>query len=162
MAASVQPLADLLDRLVDKLALPVLAACGGGSEPSASPGDSDPSGSGPGDEGSGDTDAGGTDPGGTEAGGTTIPVSDVPVGGGTILAAEMVVVTQPQEGDFKAFSARCTHQGCPVQTVEDGLIGCDCHGSRFSIEDGSVASGPAPSPLESLSVTVEGDAVVVG
>ena len=142
---------------VGGLALPVLAACGGGSEPSASPGNSDPSSGGSGGEGSG-----GTGSGGTESGGTSIPVSDVPVGGGTILAAEMVVVTQPEEGDFKAFSARCTHQGCPVQTVEDGLIGCNCHGSRFSIEDGSVASGPAPSPLESLSVSVEGDEVVVG
>jgi Rieske Fe-S protein len=94
-------------------------------------------------------------------GGATVLTSDVPVGGGTILAEEMVVVTQPTEGEFMAFSAVCTHQGCPVQSVRDGTINCQCHGSSFAIEDGSVANGPATRPLESKSVTVEGDSVRV-
>jgi Rieske Fe-S protein len=92
---------------------------------------------------------------------TTVATSDVPVGGGTILAEEMVVVTQPSEGEFVAFSAVCTHQGCPVQSVSDGTINCQCHGSAFAIEDGSVVNGPATRPLESKSVTVEGDSVRV-
>jgi Rieske Fe-S protein len=94
-------------------------------------------------------------------GGTTVATSDVPVGGGTILAEEMVVVTQPTDGEFMAFSAVCTHQGCPVQSVSDGTINCQCHGSAFAIEDGSVVNGPATRPLESKSVTVEGDSVRV-
>jgi Rieske Fe-S protein len=94
-------------------------------------------------------------------GGTTVATSDVPVGGGTILAEEMVVVTQPTEGEFMAFSAVCTHQGCPVQSVSDGTINCQCHGSAFAIEDGSVVNGPATRPLESKSVSVEGDSVRV-
>lgn len=130
------------------LAVPLLVACG--SDPA------DPSGSGSGP----DASSGGAS--GSAGGSTTLPTSEVPVGGGTILAEEMVVVTQPTEGEFQAFSARCTHQGCPVQTVSDGRIGCNCHGSAFSIKDGSVVSGPASSPLGKLSVNVEGDQLIVG
>jgi Rieske Fe-S protein len=45
--------------------------------------------------------------------------------------------------------------------VEDGLIMCPCHGSEFSIEDGSPVAGPAQSPLASKTVTVEGDKISV-
>lgn len=44
--------------------------------------------------------------------------SDIPEGGGTIFADEDVVVTQPETGDFKAFSATCTHQKCTLTSVE--------------------------------------------
>jgi Rieske Fe-S protein len=44
--------------------------------------------------------------------------SDVPEGGGTVFRDEKVVVTQPEPGDFKAFTAVCTHQGCLVDSVE--------------------------------------------
>jgi Rieske Fe-S protein len=83
------------------------------------------------------------------------------VGGGTIFADEQVVVTQPSEGEFKAFNTTCTHQGCPVQSVSDGTINCTCHGSKFSIEDGSPESGPATSALEEVSINVEGDSIVL-
>lgn len=91
----------------------------------------------------------------------TVSAADVPVGGGTILGEAKVVVTQPAEGQFKAFSAVCTHQGCPVQTITDGTINCPCHGSQFSLEDGSVVTGPATAPLTELAVTKDGDDVVV-
>jgi Rieske Fe-S protein len=89
------------------------------------------------------------------------PTADIAVGGGVIYADKMVVVTQPTAGDFKAFSAVCTHKGCTVAKVADGLITCACHGSQFSIEDGSVTTGPASSPLPAVPMTVEGDKVVV-
>jgi Rieske Fe-S protein len=85
--------------------------------------------------------------------------ADVPVGGGTIFKDEKVVVTQPQEGDFKAFSAICTHQNCTVGTVADGTIDCPCHKSKFKITDGSVVSGPATRPLPEQQITVEGDSI---
>ncbi len=71
------------------------------------------------------------------------------------------VITQPTRGKFKAFSKTCTHQGCPLASVSGGTINCDCHGSKFSIKDGSVANPPASSPLEEAKVTVAGGRVVV-
>ena len=70
-----------------------------------------------------------------------------------------VVVTQPTEGDFKAFSAVCTHQGCAVKSSTDGNIPCPCHGSTFSLEDGSVITGPATTGLEAVEIAVDGDAI---
>src|SRR5699024_5676356 len=63
----------------------------------------------------------------------SVPTSQVPVGGGTILADAPYVVTQPSAGEYKAFSQICTHQRCPVQKIQDGDILCLCHGSKFSI-----------------------------
>ncbi|MGX1544241.1 Rieske (2Fe-2S) protein [Streptomyces adustus] len=84
---------------------------------------------------------------------------DIPVGGGTIFAADQVVVTQPEKGEFKAFSNICTHRQCPVADVSDGTINCTCHGSRFRITDGSVAHPPATQPLPEKKITVEGDTI---
>ncbi|GLW09443.1 iron-sulfur protein [Microtetraspora sp. NBRC 13810] len=85
--------------------------------------------------------------------------ADIPEGGGKIFTTEKVVVTQPAAGQFKAFGITCTHQGCAVDEVADGLINCPCHGSRFSISDGSVQGGPAPEPLPEMRIKVEGDAI---
>lgn len=108
------------------------------------------------------------DGGGAAAGGGTVgKTSEVPVGGGKIFTADKVVVTQPTAGDFKAFSAVCTHQQCVVTEIVGGNIDCTCHGSKFSITDGSNVEGPNKSPagsvkpLEKLSVTVKGDDLVV-
>ncbi|MEU2429656.1 Rieske (2Fe-2S) protein [Streptomyces sp. NPDC007861] len=95
-------------------------------------------------------------PPGGEVLGTT---AEIPEGGGKVFAAQKVVVTQPAAGDFKAFTAICTHQGCTVDKVEDGTIDCPCHGSRFRIEDGSVERGPAQRPLEAKRITVSGDEI---
>ncbi|MEF9902888.1 Rieske (2Fe-2S) protein [Streptomyces sp. P9-A2] len=84
---------------------------------------------------------------------------DIPVGGGVIFKDEKVVVTQPEQGDFKAFSAICTHQSCLVADVSDGTIDCACHGSRFRITDGSVERGPATSALPAERITVEGKSI---
>ena len=70
-------------------------------------------------------------------------------------------MTQPSAGDFKGFSATCTHTGCTVNKVVDGTIDCPCHGSKFNL-DGSVAKGPATKPLEPEAVTVQGDSIVLG
>jgi Rieske Fe-S protein len=83
---------------------------------------------------------------------------DIPVGGGAVFEAEGVVITQPAPGEFLAFSAVCTHQGCVVTDVRDGTINCDCHGSKFGL-DGSVATGPATTPLPGRAVRVSGDQI---
>lgn len=84
---------------------------------------------------------------------------DIPVGGGTIFKDQEVVVTQPEQGEFKAFSAICTHQRCTVATVADGTINCACHGSKFNITDGSVANPPATKPLPEKQITVDGNSI---
>ncbi len=78
----------------------------------------------------------------------------IPVGGGVVFPAHGVVVTQPSEGEFRAFGATCTHRGCTVRSVVAGTINCLCHGSRFRVADGSVAGGPAPEPLPPRAITV--------
>lgn len=85
----------------------------------------------------------------------------MPVGGGVILKDADYVITQPVKGEFKAFSKICTHKGCPVAAVTGGNIECHCHGSRFSITDGSVTNPPASQPLKEYPVTVSGGKVVV-
>ena len=99
--------------------------------------------------------------GGAAAGGAALAaLADVPVGGGTVLKAAKLVLTQPTAGTVKAFSAVCTHAGCLVSEVTGGTINCPCHGSRFAVADGSVKAGPAPSPLAAVAVTVKDGKVV--
>ncbi|GAA2442192.1 Rieske (2Fe-2S) protein [Streptomyces mauvecolor] len=87
--------------------------------------------------------------------------SDIPVGGGTVFADQKVVVTQPEAGTFKGFSAICTHQGCTVSSVSGGTINCPCHGSKFRIADASVANGPATRPLPGQQITVENGSILM-
>ncbi|MCX4822099.1 Rieske (2Fe-2S) protein [Streptomyces sp. NBC_01142] len=94
-----------------------------------------------------------------QAGKELAETSDIPVGGGRLFADQKVVVTQPQAGDFKAFSAICPHQGCTVRTIADGTIDCPCHESRFRITDGSVVEGPSTRPLPPAQITVSGGTV---
>ena len=97
--------------------------------------------------------------GAATAGAKLAATSDVPVGGGIILADAALVITQPKAGAFKAFSAICTHQGCTVNAVVDGTINCPCHGSQFAIADGSVVNGPAQKPLPAKKIIVSGGSI---
>lgn len=96
----------------------------------------------------------GSDPS-VESGVELVATSEVPVGGGIVLTDEKIVVTQPTEGDFKAFTAVCTHQSLLVTSVADGTIKCDNHGSSYSAETGEVAGGPAPSALATVAIEVK-------
>jgi Rieske Fe-S protein len=102
---------------------------------------------------------GGSPQGGTTQGTALARTSDIPVGGGAVFAEQDVVVTQPAAGQYRAFSATCTHQGCPVTEVADGTINCNCHGSKFAADDGSVVDGPAKTPLAERDITVTGEEI---
>lgn len=95
------------------------------------------------------------------AGSVLARTAEIPVGGGKVVAGRKVVVTQPAAGEFKAFSAVCTHQGCLLDKVVDGTVRCPCHGSRFRIADGSVAAGPATRPLPEERITVSGESIIL-
>ncbi|KGI67345.1 Rieske (2Fe-2S) protein [Mycolicibacterium rufum] len=125
------------------VAAAALAACSSGSDSSSSESSSESSGS------SSESSA--------AAGEALATTGDVPVGSGVIVGK--TVVTQPTAGEYKAFSAVCTHQGCLVNKVADGTIDCPCHGSKFSL-DGQVVNGPAKKPLEPVNVTVQGESIV--
>ncbi|AIJ17087.1 Rieske (2Fe-2S) protein [Streptomyces violaceoruber] len=133
----------------------VLAACSDSDDGASGDGGTAPSGS-PSQEAGGGGSGGGENAG---AGAALAATADIPEGGGKVFPDQKVVVTQPAAGDFKAFSATCTHQGCAVKSVADGLINCPCHNSSFSITDGSVQGGPAPKPLPAVQITVSGDSI---
>ncbi|MFI1928170.1 MULTISPECIES: Rieske (2Fe-2S) protein [unclassified Streptomyces] len=136
-----------------------LTACGGSDDDSSS------SSASAGTSGStGSTEAassGGTGGGDNAAAGALATTADIPEGGGKVFDSEKVVVTQPTAGTYKAFSAVCTHQGCAVKSISDGVINCPCHNSNFSITDGSVKSGPAQKPLPEVAITVSGDSITL-
>jgi len=129
--------------VVAGIGVPLLAACGGDAADSAD------------DPGTGSSPDATADGGGGEGFAST---SDIPEGSGAIFADEGVVVTQPEAGEFKGFTNICTHRQCPVAAVTE-TIDCNCHGSRFSITDGSVVNGPATNPLAAIELTVDGDSI---
>ena len=69
------------------------------------------------------------------------------------------MITQPTAGEFKGFTNICTHQSCPLDNVTDGTINCICHGSQFSIEDGTPVTGPhgAAGRLDRTAAREAGD-----
>ena len=124
----------------------VLAACGGDDDPGTTP------------TGGESTPAETTDGG---AGGDAIAsTADVPVSGGLVIDSDdPIVITQPAEGDFKAFTAVCTHMQCTVARVEDNVIKCPCHGSTYDASTGEPTGGPAPAALAPIEITVDGDQI---
>jgi Rieske Fe-S protein len=138
-----------------------VSACGSGGSSSSSAGTNAGAGSAPSSASGGGGSAGGGSTTGAQ-GSALATTSEIPVGSGKIFTSEKVVVTQPNSGDFKAFSAVCTHMGCIVSTISNGTIDCPCHGSQYSISTGAVVGGPAPSPLPAQSINVTGSSIFLG
>ncbi|MFC7841061.1 Rieske (2Fe-2S) protein [Streptomyces sp. NPDC057382] len=111
--------------------------------------------------GGGATTEGGGASAGAGGGAALAKTADIPEGSGKIFKDEKVVVSQPTAGDYKAFSTICTHQNCPMVDLKGDTISCTCHGSQFSVLDGSVKKGPAVKPLEAKQVTVDGDSITL-
>jgi Rieske Fe-S protein len=141
----------------------LLAACGGGSTATSpgTPAVAPPAPAAPSASSGGGASSDGSSSDVSSSDDELAETSSIPVGGGAVFADKDVVVTQPTAGEFKAFSATCTHQGCKVNKVANGVIACPCHGSKFNIADGSVANGPAKKPLPEKAVSVDGDSIVL-
>ena len=138
-----------------------LAACGGGA---SSGGDS--GGGESGDSGGGNSGGGGSEKGSKAASSSDQAAiaaeSDVAPGSAVKFkdAGNPAVLVHLDNGDFVAYSAVCTHQGCPV-AYKNGQLACPCHGSVFDPADGAaVVAGPAPEPLAEIPVKVKGGDIV--
>ncbi|MCX5196606.1 Rieske (2Fe-2S) protein [Streptomyces sp. NBC_00249] len=88
--------------------------------------------------------------------------SEVPVGGAKLFRERKLVVSCPAEGEYKAFSAQCTHAGCVLDKIVEGEGNCPCHGSRFDVKTGKVLRGPATDPLPSVPVKTENGKLIAG
>jgi nitrite reductase/ring-hydroxylating ferredoxin subunit len=131
------------------VAIPLLAACAASGEVASDPNVTPTGKATKGTKGTSKASKGAT-PSGTQLASTT----DIPVGGAAVFSSQAVVVTQPTAGEFKCFSSVCTHAGCSVAAGE--TLDCPCHGSKFSITDGSVLQGPASVALPEKTIAVSG------
>lgn len=128
-----------------------LAGCGSDNTGTTSPSS--------GDSASSDAGADGSPSAASSGGKALAKTTEIPVGGGMILADRKIVVTQPKAGEFKGFSAVCTHQGFIVTSVQDDVIKCNHHGSEYSAATGAVEQGPAPTSLKAVNVVVRDGSV---
>ena len=91
-------------------------------------------------------------------------LSEIPVNSGKIFkfGNKPGILVRSATGDFKAFSAVCTHLECIVQYRADTKqIWCACHNGHYDLNGRNIA-GPPPAPLEEFTVNVRGDQIVVG
>ncbi|NIN09976.1 MAG: Rieske 2Fe-2S domain-containing protein [Gemmatimonadales bacterium] len=95
----------------------------------------------------------------------TLPLTpdDIPPNGAEIFkfGSRPGILIRMASGEFRAFSAACTHLGCIVQYRQDiGHIWCACHNGHFDL-NGRNIEGPPPTPLETFAVNVRGDQIIV-
>ncbi len=88
-------------------------------------------------------------------------IADIPLGTGKVvpMGSKPAIVINTAQG-VVAYSAICTHLGCIVAfDDQSGTIACPCHDGRFNPTNGSVVSGPPPSGLPAITVSVEADQI---
>lgn len=72
-----------------------------------------------------------------------------------------VILIKTDQGEFKAFSATCTHLDCIVQYRSDTRqIWCACHNGTYDL-NGRNISGPPPRPLDAFDVSIVKDEIIV-
>jgi nitrite reductase/ring-hydroxylating ferredoxin subunit len=83
-----------------------------------------------------------------------ISVDKVPLASGVRVSSSVgpLMILQPRQGVYLAYSAICTHAGCEVTDVSTTEMICTCHGSSFSTNDGAVLQGPARRGLAQYEV----------
>lgn len=84
------------------------------------------------------------------------------VGGAALVqsSAGAMLVMQTSQGVFSALTAVCTHQGCTVNGINNGVYVCPCHGSRFA-STGSVVNGPAAQQLRQFATQLSGSTLTI-
>ncbi len=75
--------------------------------------------------------------------------------------SEPAILIHLPDGQYRAFTAVCTHLGCTVQYRADlQEIWCPCHNGLYDLS-GRNTSGPPPRPLQAYEVHVQGEDIVV-
>jgi len=90
-------------------------------------------------------------------------VEDFPKDSGKIVkfGSKPALLVRTPEGDFRAFSAVCTHLDCTVQyRKEKGAIWCACHNGTYDLTGRNI-DGPPPKPLDPYRVVIQGDDVFI-
>lgn len=90
-------------------------------------------------------------------------VADIEKDSGTIVrfGTKPVILIRTEAGDFRAFSATCTHLDCTVQYKKElGVVWCACHNGKYDLSGRNIA-GPPPRPLDEYRVIIQGDEVFV-
>jgi nitrite reductase/ring-hydroxylating ferredoxin subunit len=66
-------------------------------------------------------------------------------------------------GELFCLQGRCTHAGAPLAegTVEDNILTCPWHGSKFRITTGEVIKNPATKNLATYKYTISDNSVYV-
>lgn len=75
--------------------------------------------------------------------------------------SDLCLLIRRNDGEFVAFSRRCTHLSCPV-VYEAGAkerLFCPCHNGAFSVQDGEVLQGPPPHKLPSIVLDIRGEEI---
>ena len=99
----------------------------------------------------------------TESSVVAAKLSEIPLNSGKIFkfGNKPGILVRTASGEFKAFSAVCTHLECIVQyRTETKQIWCACHNGQYNLS-GKNIGGPPPRPLEEFKVNTRGDDVVV-
>jgi cytochrome b6-f complex iron-sulfur subunit len=136
----------------------VLAACGSGE---SGGGGQDAGGGGGSDKSPAKKTGGGTEKKQASGGQAIAQTSEVAPGSALKFrdSGSPAVLVHLDSGDFVAYSAICTHQGCTV-AYNNGQLACPCHGSVFDPANGAqVVAGPAQRPLPEIPVEVRGGEV---
>ena len=71
------------------------------------------------------------------------------------------ILIRTPDGNYRAFTAVCTHLGCTVQYKTDlHEIWCPCHNGMYNLQGRNI-SGPPPRPLAQYQVHIQGEDIVV-
>ncbi|QNE90537.1 Rieske 2Fe-2S domain-containing protein [Corynebacterium incognita] len=89
----------------------------------------------------------------------SIAKTEIPVGSAVII--DKIIFAQPTEGEFKAYSQTCPHQGSLITEIEGDVATCTSHYTSYKLSDGSVIEGPGTKPLETFELRDAGDNVEV-
>jgi Rieske Fe-S protein len=92
-------------------------------------------------------------------------VGEIPVGGSRIFSYpgpnDPCILIHPTEGEFAAYSQKCTHLSCAVYyKPERSRFECPCHEGFFSAKDGRVLQGPPQRPLPRIRLQRQGDRLI--